>query len=82
MDGREDVREALALFFGGVPADGYDFIVFFDAVERHRHVVVCGHDFGEVFAEPLLKQFRVLREQSVKHIVHGRHGIAPFLHCD
>lgn len=84
MDGEgwDDVRELFAFFFGRVPADGHDLVVLFDAVERHGHVIVCGYDLGEVLAEALLKQFRVLGKQGVQQIVHGRHRIAPFLHDD
>jgi len=56
----------VTFFVRCVPADGHDFVVFFDAVDGHWHVVIGGDDLEEVVTETLLKEFGIFLEEAEK----------------
>lgn len=59
-----NIREFFALFIWSIPADGHNFVVFFNTVDRHRHVIISSDNLEEVVAETLFKKFGVLFEEG------------------
>ena len=63
-----------------VPADIDNLLVFLSILDRHRHVVVCGHNFEKIIAEATFQEVGILVEEDKKKSVGGDGWEIPTVH--